>query len=65
MNVAYTEGTHLDQPVSDVAPTLDYLSLPPTGAYSVPPTTQNFYVHPGTSGYVIELDSGAVVDLSA
>lgn len=65
MNVHYSYGVHLDQPVPDEAPTLDYLSDVGPGNFIVHPATKTFYVHPATSGYVVELDTGGVVDLSA
>ncbi len=65
MNVYYSYGTHLEQPVMDEAGTVDYLSDSHSGYTNLQPATKSFYVHPATSGYVVELDTGAVIDLSA
>ena len=64
MEVSYSYGSHIEQPVPDTAPTVDYLSGPPTEHPVVMPATQNYYVHPSTSGFTVELIGGRIVDLT-
>lgn len=61
MDVGYTHGTHLLQPMPDRAPTIDYLTGYPTRAYISSPGTQDYYIHPATSGYYLYNGAGAVV----
>ena len=63
MEISYTYGPHIDQPVPDEAPTVDFLASQPAGQLNVPPATRYFYVHPGTTGFVVELGGGRIVDL--
>ncbi len=63
MEALYTIGTHLEQGVQDMAPTGDFQSSTPSGTLEVEDATQNFYVHPGTSGFLVELDTGMNLDV--
>jgi len=65
MDVGYTHGTHLQQPVPDLAPTVDYLPGTPTNSYVTEPSTQQYYLHPATSGYYLTQGSGALVNVTA
>ncbi len=62
MHVSYISGPHLDQPVADEAPTVDYYVAPATSYAPSEPGTQNYYIHPGTSGFIVEEDRGGVVN---
>lgn len=65
MDVGYTHGTHLLQPVPDRAPTVDYMPGYGTNSYVTEPATQNYYLHPATSGYYLTQGSGALVNVTA